>query len=90
MGLRKYTTKNRAGFQDPTKKQLHMRKRRERESEREREKIRKDEIIMRVTIILGTEIDPFCKGIQKFKCKREKEEDGEEERWWVCGLGCRV
>jgi hypothetical protein len=47
-----------------------MRKRRQ--TDRQTEKIRKDEIIMRVTIILGTENDPFCKSIRKCKCKREK------------------
>jgi len=51
---------------------------------------------MRVTIILGTEIDPFCKCIQKCKCKREKRRrwrrDLEKRREGGCvvwGLGFR-
>ncbi len=68
----------------------------ERQTDRQTEKIRKDEIIMRVTIILGTENDPFCKSIRKCKCKREKRrrwrrdlEKRRDDGWVVWGLGFR-
>jgi hypothetical protein len=75
VGLCKYTTKNRAGFKDPTKKQLHMRKKRERERERRSEKMRSSCVLQ---LSWELRLTHFVKVFKSFKCKREKEEDGEE------------
>jgi hypothetical protein len=90
VGLRKYTTKIRAGFQDPTKKQLYMRKRREREREREKrsEKMRSSCVLQ---LSWELRLTHFVKVFKSLSAReKRKKRPREEERWWVCDLGFRV